>query len=77
VICVTHLPQIAAYADAHFQITKVVEGQRTVTRVRRLDEAGRLDELSQMLGSSSDVTRRKVQEMLAETQAWKAARQEG
>ena len=40
VLCITHLPQIAAYADTHFQIEKRVEGGRTRTTVRRLD-AGR------------------------------------
>lgn len=71
VLCVTHLPQVAVYADAHFQIRKVVEGERTVTRVRRLDDAARVEELSQMLGSTSKVTRQKAEEMLQETREWK------
>jgi DNA repair protein RecN (Recombination protein N) len=50
VLCITHLPQIAAYADTHFLIEKRVEQGRTLTTVRRLDEAGRVDELSRMLG---------------------------
>jgi DNA repair protein RecN (Recombination protein N) len=50
VLCVTHLPQIAAYADAHFQIAKRERDGRTVTAVERLDREGRIVELAQMLG---------------------------
>ncbi|HEY0443300.1 MAG TPA: DNA repair protein RecN [Candidatus Limnocylindrales bacterium] len=50
VLCVTHLPQIAAYADAHFQIGKRERDGRTVTEVARLDREGRVVELAQMLG---------------------------
>jgi DNA repair protein RecN (Recombination protein N) len=50
VLCVTHLPQIAAYADAHFRITKHERDGRTVTDVERLDRAGRAHELALMLG---------------------------
>lgn len=73
VVAVTHLPQIAAFADAHYQISKAVAGERTVTRAQRLDEAARTDELTQMLGSATDVTRQKAAEMLAETGAWKSS----
>ena len=51
VLCVTHLPQLAAFGDAHFRIHKVVEGGRTLTRVERLDEQNRLAELAMMLGT--------------------------
>ena len=50
VLCVTHLPQIAAHADAHFQISKHERDGRTVTEVTRLDREGRIVELAQMLG---------------------------
>ena len=52
VLCVTHLPQIAAHADAHFQISKRERDGRTVTEVRRLDQEGRIVELAQMLGGA-------------------------
>ena len=52
VLCVTHLPQIAAYADAHFQIAKRERDGRTVTAVERLDREGRIVELAQMLGGA-------------------------
>ncbi len=50
VLCVTHLPQIAAYADAHFQITKRERDGRTITEVRSLEREERILELAQMLG---------------------------
>ncbi len=53
VLCVTHLPQIAAHADAHFQIAKRERGGRTVTEVTRLDRDGRVDELAEMLGGEA------------------------
>jgi DNA repair protein RecN (Recombination protein N) len=67
VLCITHLPQIAAYADTHFQIEKRVERGRTVTTVKRLDAAGRVDELARMLGGEAitDGLRASAREMLA------------
>jgi DNA repair protein RecN (Recombination protein N) len=50
VLCVTHLPQIAAHADAHFRIAKRERDGRTVTDVVRLDRDGRVTELAAMLG---------------------------
>lgn len=64
VICVTHLPQIASYGDAHFQIRKQVVEGRTVTLVRELQAKHRVDELAQMLGTATETTRQSAQEML-------------
>jgi DNA repair protein RecN (Recombination protein N) len=66
VLCITHLPQIAACADTHFHIEKRVGGGRTHTTVRRLDAAGRIDEVGRMLGGESltDGVRRTAREML-------------
>ncbi len=71
VLCITHLPQIAAYADSHFQIEKKVERGRTRTTVVRLDERRRVDELARMLGGEaiSDGLRASAREMLMERQA--------
>lgn len=52
VICITHLPQIAAMADCHFEIVKSAEGGRTVTRIRRLDEEASVRELARLLGGA-------------------------
>ncbi len=49
VLCVTHLPQIASYADNHFHIEKRVDKNRTVTRVARLDRESRIRELARMI----------------------------
>ncbi|HXI31534.1 MAG TPA: DNA repair protein RecN [Vicinamibacterales bacterium] len=66
VLCITHLPQIAAYADTHFAIDKRVDRGRTRTTVRRLDEGGRVDEVARMLGGEaiSDGLRASAREML-------------
>ena len=53
VLCITHQPQIARYADTHFLITKELSGKRTVTRLTELDEDGRIDELVRMIGGST------------------------
>jgi len=55
VVCVTHLPQIAAYADAHLRIRKRLDDGRTVTEVDVLDDDGRLAELAAMLGDEAGV----------------------
>jgi len=71
VLCITHLPQIASYADTHYQIDKRVDRGRTKTTVRRLDEPGRVEELSRMLGGEAitDGLRRYAREMLQERAA--------
>lgn len=50
VICITHLPQIAAMADCHYEIAKTVEGGRTATLIRRLDGEEMVEELARLLG---------------------------
>lgn len=70
VLCITHLPQLAAFGDHHFTVNKrllLVNGEeRTSTVVRKLDEQARIDELTQMLGATSEAGRRSVEEMLME-----------
>ena len=53
VLCITHLPQIAAQATTQFRIEKGVRGRRTVTTIERLDEAGRVDEIARMIGGAT------------------------
>ena len=55
VLCVTHLPQLAAFGDLHFRVGKHVEDGRTMTDVEKLEDGTRLEELAQMLGSLTDV----------------------
>ena len=71
ILCVTHLPQIAAFADRHFHVEK--EERRAATRsiVRRLEAAERADEIARMLGGAevSDKFRRAAKELLTRAQA--------
>jgi DNA repair protein RecN (Recombination protein N) len=50
VLCITHLPQIAAYADSHFTVGKTVEAGRTTTQAARLEGEALIEELAVMLG---------------------------
>jgi DNA repair protein RecN (Recombination protein N) len=67
VLCITHLPQIAAYGHTHYSISKSVKQGRTSTRVDRLGADARQEELARMIGGSdvSAVVRASAREMLA------------
>lgn len=52
-LCITHLPQIAAMADSHYLIEKATDGVKTVTRIQRLTEEQSVEELARMLGGAS------------------------
>ncbi|MBQ6375244.1 MAG: DNA repair protein RecN [Clostridia bacterium] len=54
VLCITHLPQIAALGDSHFMVEKVSDDAHTQTFVRRLDDDGRIRELSRLVGGAAD-----------------------
>ena len=73
VICVTHLPQIAAHADAHYRIAKRERDGRTVTELERLDREGRIVELAQMLGGEAGgaATLASARELLDRAEAWR------
>ncbi|WP_425448586.1 DNA repair protein RecN [Dethiothermospora halolimnae] len=66
ILCITHLPQIAAMGDSHFLINKIVKDNRTITKVKKLDYSKRVDELSRLLGGVdlTDTTRNHAKEML-------------
>lgn len=64
VFCVTHLPQLAAFGDEHYQVQKLVQSNRTLTQVERLDGEPRLLELSQMLGEVGEGTLRSAHELM-------------
>jgi DNA repair protein RecN (Recombination protein N) len=68
VLCITHLPQVAAFADHHYRVEKrVVEG-RTATAVAALDDEARVTEMARMLGGVkiTDKTLEHAREMIAE-----------
>jgi DNA repair protein RecN (Recombination protein N) len=66
VICITHLPQIAAFADQHFLIEKAERGGRTHTGVRRMEQEERVEEIARMLSGASltETSRRHAEQML-------------
>ena len=64
VLCVTHLPQLAAFGDQHYSVRKEVSAGRTTTIVRSLDDPSRLEELALMLGSLSEANRSAARETL-------------
>ena len=67
VFCITHLPQIACFANAHFQVTKEAKRKRAVTSVRVLSEDERVDEIARMLGGMqvTEKTREHALEMIS------------
>lgn len=75
VLCITHLPQLAAFGDVHFTVNKKVQQEngteRTSTVVSHLHDDHRIGELMQMLGATSDAGRRSVGEMLSEVRKTK------
>jgi DNA repair protein RecN (Recombination protein N) len=70
VMCITHLPQIAAAGDAHYLISKSVAAGRTQTRVVRLTRSERIEELARMIGGSAatDAARAAAGELLGESE---------
>jgi len=64
VLCITHLPQLAAFGQQHFQVEKQIEGGRTTTAVHAVEGEARLNELAQMLGEISLGTLKSAQEIL-------------
>lgn len=71
VLAVTHLPQVAACGEQHWQVAKHSENGQTVSEIRPLEGAARVDEVARMLGGETitDTTRRHAAEMLALAQA--------
>lgn len=77
VICITHLPQVAAFADAHYHIAKEFAADRTRTSVSRLDDGQRVDELAAMLdGTPSEHSRANAREIIQRATGWKQRRRE-
>ncbi len=76
VLCVTHLPQIAAMADTHFSVEKGERNGRTYTRVERLDRPRRKEELARLMGGASitDTLRDSAEELLTQAESYLARR---
>lgn len=73
VLCVTHLPQIAAMADTHFSVEKGERDGRTYTKVERLDTQGRQEELARLVGGAAitDALRGTAAELLAQAERYR------
>ena len=73
-ICITHLPQIAAMADAHYVIEKRMDREHTVTDVRQLQEQESMAELARLLGSDTltEAAVKNAEEMRMQALALKA-----
>lgn len=74
VLCITHQAQVAAWGDQHWHIAKQTDGEQTLTQVRTLDSAQRVEELSRMVGTqeASQETLAHAEQMLARTARKKA-----
>ncbi len=68
VVCITHLPQIACFADAHYRIEKAIMEGRTVTRIERLSHKGRVNEIARMLAGAviTESARRHAEQLVTE-----------
>jgi DNA repair protein RecN (Recombination protein N) len=64
VLCITHLPQVAAPADAHYVVTKQLKNGRTISEIHLLDKKERVTELARMLGGQSDAARKHAEALL-------------
>ncbi len=64
VLCITHLPQIAAFGDAHYRVDKIMADERTTTAVRILQGSERVGELAQMLGAVGEAGTQSAAEIL-------------
>jgi DNA repair protein RecN (Recombination protein N) len=64
VLCISHLHQIASLADHHFHVYKEPSGDRTVTRVKKLKESERVEEIARMLGGDSSIAKQHAKELL-------------
>lgn len=66
VVCVTHLPQIASFADTHYVVRKRVERGRTLTELERVEDGDRVEEVARMLGGETvtDTARKHAREMV-------------
>lgn len=79
VICVTHLPQIAAFADAHYSVRKELERDRTISKLAGLDAEAHLHELAAMLAGPqySNKTVASARELIDRARAWQESFADG
>jgi DNA repair protein RecN (Recombination protein N) len=73
VICITHLPQIASYAEQHFKVNKTVKSNKTFVAIDNLSPKEQLEEIAEMIrgAEKSVVTRKQAKEMLDDARNFK------
>ncbi len=77
VICVTHLPQIAAFADTHYNVNKQILDNRTMTIVNELRPEQRIREVAHIMGGNvTEFSMKSAEEMLARSYLWKETRKQ-
>jgi DNA repair protein RecN (Recombination protein N) len=64
VLCITHLPQVAASAEAHYVVSKQARNGRTISEIKLLDKKSRVTELARMLGGQTDAARKHAEALL-------------
>jgi DNA repair protein RecN (Recombination protein N) len=76
VICVTHLPQIAAFADTHYNVSKQIFDERTITIVNELRPEQRVREIAHIMGGNvTEFSMKSAEELLARSYLWKESLQ--
>ena len=68
ILCISHLHQIASMADHHYHVYKEAQGQRTVTRVKKLNGQEKVAEIARMLGGASAISKKHAEELLEKGQ---------
>jgi DNA repair protein RecN (Recombination protein N) len=66
VLCITHLPQVAAPAATHYLVSKELKGGRTITQITVLEKTARVTELARMLGGQTEAARKHAEALLAQ-----------
>ena len=74
-ICVTHLPQITAFADSHYRVNKEVSGDRTVSRLEVLEGDARTEEMAAMLAGPqiTETSLKNARELMERAEGWKGS----
>ena len=77
IICITHLPQIASYADQHFKVNKIANNHRTITEIEKLSEEKQLEEIADMIRGEekNDVTLKQAKEMISDAKKFSSSKQ--
>jgi DNA repair protein RecN (Recombination protein N) len=75
VVCITHLPQIAVFADCHYRVKKITQNDRNTSQVQKLSESERLQELAEMLLSKTHSSKgqQAAADLVSQAKEWKTS----